>query len=95
MKTLLIASAAFAAMILTGVTADARGGRGGGGVRGGGGFHGGGFQVGRAGGCSRRISRWGGWGVSWRVRPLRLPPRNRRRRYRCWSGWSCRLRSEQ
>ncbi|ABY32624.1 hypothetical protein [Methylorubrum extorquens] len=50
MKTLLIASAAFAAMILTGVTADARGGRGGGGVRGGGGFHGGGFQVGRAGG---------------------------------------------
>src|SRR3954453_10466154 len=48
MKTLIIASAAFAAMILTSVTADARGGRGGGGFNGGG-FRGGGFQGGRAG----------------------------------------------
>ena len=48
MKTLLIASAAFAAMILTSVTADARGFRGGGGGfrGGGGGFHGGGFRGG-------------------------------------------------
>lgn len=51
MKTLLIASAAFAALILTSVTADARGfrGGGGGGFRGGG-IHGGGFHGGRAGG---------------------------------------------
>jgi len=56
MKALLIASTAFATLILTSVTADARGVRGGGGgFRGGGGSRGGGFRGGvwRRGGARR------------------------------------------
>lgn len=88
MKALLISSAAFAALILTGVAADARGFRGGGGgFRGGGGFHGGGFRGGgfrggggfHGGGFRGGIGR-PGWGAAGPIagrpgwgRDVRLP----------------------
>jgi hypothetical protein len=66
MKAVLISSAAFAALILTSVAADARGFRGGGGgFRGGGGFHAGGFRGGgvRGGGYRGGMAGYrGGYG---------------------------------